>query len=79
MSMDYIELTTLLIAIIGVCIIIVKAINKNTNETVGMREDLRTFKVSCDDKFTDINEDLETHEKYLVEYGQRITKIERGE
>ena len=75
-NMGLIEFTTITFTIIGVSIIIVKAINKNTAQAIELKEQFATFKNFCEIRISNIEEVLDEHEGYLVECDKRIWKLE---
>jgi len=74
--MGLIELTTITLTIIGVSIVIVKAINKNTAQTMEMKEQFVSFKDYCEDKLSDLKENQDKLEGYIVNHDKRIWKLE---
>ncbi|MBK5254045.1 MAG: hypothetical protein JJE03_06280 [Peptostreptococcaceae bacterium] len=77
------ELTTIVVAMIGITIIIVKAINKNTSEAVEMKEQFKNFRENYRDDIDEVKEDLGKHEDCIIELdktvyynGKRIDSLE---
>ena len=76
MSMDYIELTTLLVAIIGLGALIVHNLAKLIRATEKQTAQFETFSTNCTNKFDDIDEVLEEYGGYLKDHDMRIYKLE---
>ena len=81
--LDYIELTTLVITVIGLGIVIIKTLSKliratekQTTQTEIQTAQFKSFASSCKEKLADIEEDIDKLSGYAVDHEKRIYGIE---
>ena len=74
--MGLIELTTITLTMVGISIVIVKAINKNTAQTIEMKEQFLNFKMNCESEFGEVKDDVEELSGYIIDHDKRICRLE---
>ena len=74
--LDYIELTTLIVAIIGVSIVIIKTLGELIKATEIQTAEFSAYRDNCSSKFDEIKDDLDNHEDYIIDHEKRISKLE---